>query len=266
MIKYHMRLLLALLFSTSAFAVTPSKPLDQCKQHLPYGTPSSAKADVTDICRPGYALRHDNTAKIPVWVAYRITPQSAIGCEERAGAFKADPDLQQGRRSTSRDYAKSGYDIGHMANSADMRSSDQLSEDSNVTSNAAPQLPGLNRAAWKSLEVRTRSWVIGRGHPILVYVGPIYKLKGAKVIGRNEVVVPDAFYKVLVDTKTADVLAFIYPHEASTATPGAFQSSIPEVQRRTGIVLPLPKDAVKSELWPITASGMSAKATSCPTK
>jgi endonuclease G len=228
--------------------------MDACKAHLPYGQPKVSKSDITPICREGYALAHDNKAKIPAWVAYTLTPASATGCDDRAAGFKPEPSVPAGKRAETKDYAKSGYDIGHMANSADMRSTDQLSLESNVLSNAAPQLPGLNRAAWKSLEVRSRAWAAGRGDDILVYVGPIYDLKGATTIGKNAVVVPTAFYKVLVDQKTLEVLVFIYPHAASKATPQTFRSSIAEVQKQTGIIIPLPKGAkLTGPMWPTMA-------------
>jgi endonuclease G len=263
MLRFIAAILLAAPLLATA-SVSLSKPIAECAQHLPYGLPKGAKTDTTLICRDGYALEHDNRAKIPAWVSYTLTPKGAVGCEERAGAFKADPSLDRTKRSETKDYAKSGYDIGHMANSADMRSNDQLSEDSNVTSNAAPQLPGLNRAAWKSLEVRTRSWVVGRNHDLLIYVGPIYALKGAKTIGKNQVVVPTGFFKVLVDQKTLEVVAFIYPHEASRATPGAFKTSLAEVQKQTGLKLPLPEKAVLSkEVWPVVTSGTKSKSSAC---
>lgn len=256
-------LLVALLPLVSQAAVSPSQPIESCASHLPFGVPTVAKTDTTVICRPGYALQHDNRAKLPVWVAYELTREKALGCAAREDGFKPDRELPVGGRAELKDYAKSGYDIGHMANSADMRWSEQASEDSNVLSNAAPQLPGLNRAAWKALEIRTRSWALDRGR-LIIYVGPIYSQKGSKTIGTNHVVVPEAFYKVLVDPRTRHVVAFIYPHQASRATPGAFKTSLAEVQRRTGLVLPVPDRPVSPrELWPVKASSTSEKAVTC---
>lgn len=255
--------LLAALLSPAHAAVSPNQPMDRCQQHLPFGLPSGARADTTKVCRPGYALEHDNRAKIPVWVAYELTREKALGCAAREEGFEPERSIPAGKRAELKDYAKSGYDIGHMANSADMRWSEQASDDSNVLSNAAPQLPGLNRAAWKSLEVRTRSWAIDRER-LIVYVGPIYPAKGAKTIGKGQVVVPEAFYKVLVDPKTRHVVAFIYPHEVSREAPGAFRTSLAEVQRRTGLVLPVPARPVSPrEMWPVKASSTAEKAVTC---
>ena len=242
-----------------AAALSPNRPIAECAQHLPFGVPTTSKTNTTIICRPGYALQHDNRAKLPVWVAYELTREKALGCAGRAEKFVADDALPPAGRATPKDYSKSGYDIGHLASSADMRWSVTASEDSNALSNAAPQLPGLNRAAWKALEVRTRSWAVGRGR-LIIYAGPIYSQKGSSVIGAGQVVVPEAFFKVVVDPQAGQVLAFIYPHEASKSAPEAFRSSVAEVQRRSGLVLPLPRAVKASEPWPVQASSVNQKA------
>jgi endonuclease G len=236
--------------------------MEQCAAHLPYGQPKSPKQDTTAVCRIGYALEHDNRAKIPAWVSYTLTPEHAIGCFPRISRFQPEPSLRSDATAVMKDYAKSGYDIGHMANDSDMRWSVQAEQESNIFANAAPQLPGLNRASWKSLEVRTRSWAVGRQHPLLVYVGPIYSMTEEQ-IGRG-VVVPSAFYKVIVDETTLEVMAFIYQHLESSDTPEMHLSSLAEVQRQTGIVLPMPAGAkLGGPIWPVTGSSIKAKAGVC---
>jgi len=255
---------LALLPLLATAAPSPPLPIEQCAQHLPFGQPKSARSNTTLICRPGYALEHDNVGKTALWVAYVLTPERAVGCASRDTGFVPDPALKRGGRAELKDYSKSGHEIGHLASSADFRWSAQASIDVNVLSNAAPQLRGLNRGAWKALENRTRSWAVGRSSPLLIYVGTISPTKGATTIGRNQVAVPTAFWKVLVDTQTKEVVAFIYPHQASQAPPEAFRTSLYEVQRRAGYTLPVPSGATLAEqVWPLTASAASLKARTC---
>jgi endonuclease G len=259
------KLLAATLLALPLFAhagVSPSKPIEQCKQHLPWGVPKGPKTDASLVCRDGYALEHDNKAHIPIWVAYLLTPESAVGCEDRAPGFKPDPSVRAS--ATAKDYAKSGYDIGHMANSDDMRLTPQLSIDSNVYSNAAPQLAGLNRAAWKALEIRSRSWAVGRDHPLQIYVGTIYSQKGATTIGASQVVVPTGFFKMLTDTVTLEEIAFIYPHANSKASPTTFKTSFAEVQKQTGYTFPLPAGVKRDgPIWPVNGSSIKLKAATC---
>lgn len=258
------RLLLCLTFIANfACAEGPTNlPLEHCAAHVPYGQPKSPKQDTSKICHIGYLLEHDNKAKIPAWVSYTLTPEHAVGCFPRVSRFRPEAALRLDATATTKDYAKSGYDIGHMANDSDMRWSTQAEQESNLFANATPQLPGFNRASWKTLEVRTRSWVVGRQHPLLVYVGPIYSMTEEQ-IGRG-VVVPSAFYKIIVDEKTREVMVFIYQHLESSDTPDMHLTSLAEAQRQTGIVFPMPKGAkLSTKVWPLTGSGAKAKADSC---
>ena len=261
--RFLLPLLLALSFSATA-QISPQQPLETCAELIPYGAPKSNKQDTSTVCRTGFVYEHDNKAHIPIWVAYTLNRTKAVGCAERAERFRVDPALPKGASATAKDYAKSGYDIGHMAPDSDMRWSRQAGDDASIFSNAAPQLAGLNRAAWKSLEVRTRTWALNRD--LLIYVGTIYPSKAPTTIGPNKVVVPTAFFKVLVDVKSGEVLAFIYPHAVSQKTPDAFKTSFAEVQRQIGYTLPMPKDTTFSrKVWPIKGSSVTAKSAICPT-
>lgn len=257
--------LISLLFlPVFSFAVEAPLPVEQCKNQVPFGQPKSARSDTTLICRTGYFLEHDNKAKIPAWVSYVLTPAHAVGCFPRTGRFVPEPGLRADATATAKDYAKSGYDIGHMANDSDMRWSEKTETESAIFANAAPQLPGLNRAGWLELEAKTRTWVVSRQHPIVIYVGPIYDTKAPTTIGPGRVTVPTAFYKVLVDLRTRDVLAFIYPQAETREAPGAFLTSLAEVQRQIGFVLPMPKRAkFSTAVWPSTTTARKQKATAC---
>lgn len=246
----------------------PALPVTECKQFTPYGVPQSKKTDITKICREGYILEHDNQAKIPVWVLYTLTPSKVLGCARRTNDFDPEPSIPPYMRAAVGDYAKSGYDIGHMAGNADMRWSAQVEIESNVLSNAAPQLPALNRGPWKQLEELVRVWAVERKTTLLVHVGPIYNRKSSSTIGRGRVAVPDAFFKVVIDQKNGDVISFIYPADATTGDPSVFLTSFQEVQRRTGIQFGLPQPPVFStRMWWSGAKSISSqKSSSCSVK
>jgi endonuclease G len=109
-------ILFTLLFAVSAQAQQqPPHPIASCEAQVPYGLPIS-KPNTTLICRTAYLTNHDNVAKIPQWVSYTLTPPHAIGCVTRSNAFEPDHSLQVGSRAELKDYAGSGYDIGHQAN------------------------------------------------------------------------------------------------------------------------------------------------------
>lgn len=245
-------LLLSVSFAVSAAPAMPL-PLEQCKDHAPYGFMASKKQDTTPICRIGYVLEHDNKAHIPIWVSYTLSPEDAVGCFPRVGSFVVEPGLPEGASATSKQYAKSGYDIGHMANDGDMRWSAVAEAESNIFANAAPQLPEFNRGIWKKLEDSTRGWVLSRKHTLNVITGPIYDRVQDRTMDGTDVTVPHAFFKVIVDTSTLEVQAFIMKHEGSVESLQTFMTSIAEIQRQTGLVIPLPKKAkISTVLWPVT--------------
>jgi endonuclease G len=250
---------LALVASSLANAQSQNPPADvkTCAAQIPYGIPTVAKQDTTVICRKAYILQHDNKAKIPEWVSYVLTPDHTTGCVKRSNAFAPDESLSLDQRSNLKDYAKSGYDIGHQANDGDMSWDNQVERESFILSNMAPQLPGFNRGIWKKLEDQTRAWSVNRNHALLVYVGPVYN-KQDKTIGKNMVVVPHAFYKIIVDTETSEVMVFEFQHQGAKGSLNQFITSLAQVQKDTGIVFPMPKSAKFADtIW--TSASKSAR-------
>ena len=230
-----------LLFGTASHSAQRAPlSLDQCRAQLPLGTPR-AQVVGFPMCRMAYATLNDTTARLPVWVAYVLEPKNAIGCEPRISFFSADESLPKRARAEERDYARSGYDIGHMAPSADMSWNETVLEESFLLSNAAPQMPNLNRGIWKTLETNIRAWAHERKHKMLVYVGPIYSM-GNAVIGPNRVIVPHAYYKIVVDLQTKETLAFIFPHHIPKyGKLESYQVTVADIEQQTKVQFPVPR-------------------------
>lgn len=100
------------------------------------------------IHHKGYTVSYNKDLKIPNWVSYELTRQETKGKEKRSDNFIADP-LVKGAIATNADYARSGYDKGHMAPAADMKWSPEVMKESFYFSNMCPQHPQLNRRGWK---------------------------------------------------------------------------------------------------------------------
>lgn len=92
--------------------------LEGCEEHIKYGAPS---LEPVLLCRTGYALSHDADHKVPDWVAYHLLKDRVGGDIPRSNDFRADPDLEPGKRSELIDYKGSGYDRGHMAPAGAMK-------------------------------------------------------------------------------------------------------------------------------------------------
>lgn len=261
-----MRSLLAVLVLTFAQAVHAGQPaplpVAACNVQAPYGFPVTKKQDVTPVCRKGYYTVHDNKAKIPVLTSYVLKPTNAIGCGLRDSTFEVDRSLPPSNRAGNKDYAKSGYDIGHMANAEDLKYDPIAQAEAALLSNAAPQLPEFNRGVWKKLEDTTRGWALSRQHDILIYIAPIVD-KTSKTIGTGFVTVPTGFVKILVDTKTNEVQVFLFKHEGSRAPLAMFNTSLANAQRQTGIQFPMPPKP-KFGSWPVQMkSNQQVKGLTC---
>jgi len=268
MINRSLAFVLLLAFTSCAYAAgeqTSPQPMQSCQTQVPFGWPQASRPGTTPVCRQAYVLLHDNIAKVSLWEAYTLTPQHAVGCLARVNAFAPDQSLPRGQRSELADYAKSGYDTGHIANDADMSWDPTVQRESFILSNMAPQLPSLNRGIWKELETYVRDWAYTSGHSLTIYAGSIYDVSSDRKIGPDSVVVPHAFYKIVIDDTTRQSLAFIFPHRDGLGTDlRPLQTTVASVESQTGISFPVPdsKTAVNA-IWPVNLAPLEAAKKQC---
>ena len=176
------------------------------------------------------------------------------------------PDL----RAELSDYAKSGYDIGHVAPNGDQSRFDQTEKESFLLTNMVPQIANLNRGPWKLLETSIRGWVVQRNHPYVIYSGPIYGA-GDSTIGTNNVVVPHAFYKIVIDTSTNEVAGFLFPHQAGLGNDLIkIRAPISQIQQLASTTFAYPGNATElplDQLWPVDFGALTkAKQAECKGK
>lgn len=107
--------------------------------------------------------------------------------------------------------------------------------DSFFMSNMSPQKPGFNRGIWKKLEGQVRKWAISNDE-IYVVTGPILE-EGLPAIGINNVSVPGAYFKVILDYKAPEIKAigFILPNQSSKQPLKTYAVSVDSVENITGI-------------------------------
>lgn len=219
-------LLLVLIGENSAEPSTSS-----ISDNLDYGLPSNRGKVVERI---GYALGYNEDWRISEWVCYRLTRDEALSnvCE-RATSFVKDPAISN-NYSTASDYARSGFDKGHLAPAADMQWSSRAMADSFYMSNMAPQTPMFNRGIWKQLEKWVRDVAIVETN-IFIVTGPIVTSNDlANTIGANRVVVPSAFYKVVLDeTPPRKMIGFMIPNRGSIEPICNFATTVDAVERAT---------------------------------
>jgi len=234
-------LAIVLPFTANAWTQRPPLPLPSCQVHSPYGWPQAA--GTSPICRQGYLVGYDASAKIPRFVTYTLLPQNALGCIARTDAFVADQSVPGGARPD--DYVGTGYDKGHGAPDGDLSWDQQVEYESFLMTNMLPQAGSLNRGIWKLLETSVRGWAVQRNQSYTVYVGGVYDTND-KTIG-NGVVVPHAYYKIVVNQATNEVAGWAFPHVAPYPNLGndltKFRVPVAQIQQQSGTKFSFPNGA-----------------------
>lgn len=198
-------------------------------QTSPKGTPEQI------LKHTGYVASYNKTTLLPNWVAWHLTAERTEGSAKRSGVdFAEDTEVPE-PRATDWDYYNSGYDRGHMCPAADNKWSKKAMEESFLFTNMCPQNGNLNRGDWNEMEMACRKWAKKYGD-LYIVCGPILYKGKHKTIGKNKVVVPEAFFKVVLRTgDDPQAIGFIYKNTSGNRPKDSYVNTVDEVERITGI-------------------------------
>jgi endonuclease G len=175
-----------------------------------------------------YSFSYNEIHEQANWVAYLLTKAHLGSGVERSDRFMEDPIVSTGT-ATNTDYAKSGFDRGHLAPAADMSWSETVMQESFYYSNMSPQMPGFNRGIWKRLEEQVRTWAEILDS-IYVVTGPVLSSE-LPTIGPNKVSVPKYYFKALISIKAKKGIAFLMPNNKSDFTILEYAMSIDQLEK-----------------------------------
>ncbi|MDB5394837.1 MAG: endonuclease [Rhodospirillales bacterium] len=233
-----------------------------CASQAPWGAPTweNGEPALTPLCRTAYIALHDPRKLVPDFVSWQLTRDHSLGCFPRKNSFAPDPDLAPGHRAELADYKNHpGFDRGHFAPNSDFEWDADVERESFYLSNMSPQASHLNQWEWEQLEAVTRAWTLTHA-ALIVMDGPIWD--GApQTIGDDNVAVPVAYWKVIVDPDTNDTLAFVMKNEPTPKgdlTP--YLVSINDIEKAVGFSLPLPAGVNRVQLgviWPADLAGFA---------
>lgn len=172
------------------FALPTVANASPCDQFYPNGKEIKVPNTVV-LCNSFFATVYDDVNNATIF-STEIAQTRAVKVP-RTDDFRADKRIADS--PTPADYTNSGYDRGHMVPAANADEKQEMS-DTFLMTNMTPQLPSVNRVAWKNLEERVRSvpfkWVVTGA-----YYGPAPKCDvNVKCIGKAKVPVPVMLYKV----------------------------------------------------------------------
>ena len=194
---------------------------------------SKKKVSQTIRKRFAYTVSYNHDTRQPNWVAWSLTRAHASGKLKR-GDFEDDMDMPS-PKGMKTDYYNSGYDRGHLCPAGDNKWNQKAMDECFLMTNMCPQTHALNAGVWNSIEQQCRTWAKKYGK-VYIVCGPIFQNKQHRKLGKNKVVVPDAFFKVILRTgKNPQAIGFICRNQGATGLQKKdFVNSVDEVERITG--------------------------------
>jgi len=160
------------------------------------------------LCFRAFAVLASGVTRGPLWAAERLTLTAIDDARQtpRKGTFHAESALPRDDRAELSDYARSGYDRGHMAPSGDMPDPQALQQSFSLA-NVLPQAPQLNRRTWQLIESAVRNYAAAHG---LVYVvtGPVFQGSDLQALN-GRVLVPTSTFKAIYDPVEGAAGAYI---------------------------------------------------------
>ena len=186
------------------------------------------------INRKAYTVSYNKETKCPNWVAWYLPANHTDGEWARSNDYREDHDVPA-PRATNEDYRGSSWSRGHMCPAGDNKwDADAMSETFLLT-NMCPQDRSLNSGLWNRIETDCRRWAQKYGG-VYIVCGPLYYNKEHEVIGTNKVVVPEAFYKVVLCLEgKPKTIGFIVKNNEGTKKKDQYVNTVDEVERITKI-------------------------------
>ena len=140
-----------------------------CPQFFPGGEPPvllnpRLAHRATLLCDHAYAALASGVTRGPIWSAERLTKASLVGAQSipRQGAFHADDRLPQADQAQLADFARSGYDRGHMV-PAGNAPTPQAQAQTFSLANIVPQTAALTAACGRGSRARCATSPPARG-------------------------------------------------------------------------------------------------------
>ena len=166
-----------------------------------------------EVCFKEYSVLYNYSYKIPMVSSEHLTAQEVAESETigRKNSFHVESTIPVPYESKPKDYAHTGYDLGHMTPAGDMGNYSTEFETFSL-SNMTPQNPKLNRVTWRKIEniVRTDA---KKYNEVYVVTGSIVNDQ-SKVL-TDGIKIPDDIFKAIYIPSTKSTSVFVAPNDSS---------------------------------------------------
>jgi endonuclease G, mitochondrial len=201
----------ALLLVSGCTTKAPSCADHFLEGQAPVITSASLEKKTTMLCFEGYAVTYSGVSRTPLWSAEHLSAKRVdeAGQMKRKNTFHAEQQLPDADRSELADYARSGFDRGHMAPSGDMPTENAQYESFSLA-NIIPQHPKNNQILWQGIEEATRD-LAREGRDVYVVTGPIFEGSDLQRLN-GRILVPTSVYKAIYDAGRGRAGAYVTPN------------------------------------------------------
>lgn len=186
------------------------------------------------LYRKSYVVSYNKDTKCPNWALWELTCEHADGNVKRPDyAFHEDMAVPAPRAELA-DYRGTGFDRGHICPAGDNKWDEDAMYETFLLTNICPQNQQLNSGLWNQIEQQCRYWAKKYGE-LYIVSGPLFLNAEHETIGPNAVVVPEAFFKVVICLEgTPKGIAFICRNTAADRKKDYYVNTISEAERITG--------------------------------
>jgi len=205
--------LLFIAFTTqTVYAATTASPEQYLNGVAPDILKSSLAEKTRELGYDNFAVMHSGISRTPLWSAEHLTKTSIENAHnlKGRGTFHPEAKLPHSERAELKDYARSGFDRGHMAPSADMPNK-KSRQQCFTLANMIPQNHKLNTILWEGIESALRT-LVADTEELYIITGPLYL--GNNITRLNgRVLVPTHVYKLVFDPKQNRGAAYYVKNE-----------------------------------------------------
>jgi endonuclease G len=217
---------------SSSLALAGNCPSFYVDGRLPEIRNAKMNAATTELCYGVFGVMHSGITRTPLWSAEHLTAENIEAAKNlsRENSFHTEPRLPPFARAELSDYARSGYDRGHMAPNGDMPDR-RTQHESFTLANMVPQDADNNRHVWAGIEAVVRKLAQKEGN-LYVITGPAFIGSDLKKVGN--VLVPTHLYKLVYSPQQRAGGAFFIENRADAEY---VTLSIAQLESKVGINL-----------------------------
>lgn len=166
-----------------------------------------------------FTICYDYKLKGAKYVSYKLDGSLVNKTNlKKRSRFYSEKTLPNKYRSKNKDYTKSGYDRGHLANDASFDYDKKVVRKTYTMANIIPQAPKINRYTWIKSEKLERKVAYNLGYANVLN-GVLYSNTPQR-IGKNKIAVPYAFWKIIYNDKENYKKCFYYKNDLNLDTRG----------------------------------------------